>query len=299
MFNDTYRQLTGKSVSKVSQKILLEKAPLYTAGLLDEEHTIVLSALMDSIESSFKEPVDSLETLDAVKPSHTKPASNTLKYAKQSLRNLYLDFQERLDEFQGVWKDRLQIETVAAHLVTNEWIVPTEQGTFKLRGTGTLPEAKQLYQQSVKDIVTEAIRIVALFEGAMARLEHKLAKEWHSESVQDNASKLLPLLEVSLRKKSLSELKEIRLSLAGHFSKHFTKQVCKWSKWEEHTEQALALRIMQFWEGKGQGDNGFMGYANFCRRFTLDYIQRLTYWYEQKWRLFLYGLEGESLQENT
>src|SRR5690606_5061199 len=133
-------------------------------------------------------------------------------------------------EFRERWDARLEPRALLPFLNRNQWIVPHPEGGVVLTGKGMRKEARMLYLQTGHDMATDCARQWASFAGRLQAFQASFASEWHAAAVQpqDDATRLLPTLEATLRDAEFEAWKKMRLSLGEVAEEAFIKAVLKW-----------------------------------------------------------------------
>ncbi|MFC1584781.1 hypothetical protein ACFL5V_04470 [Fibrobacterota bacterium] len=282
-----YKQLIGKSANEMAHPGVMRPVSGFLAGLMDNSHTVVLHALLEELESEGGGRHGQISI---------QPALNSLKALQLESENLEIDIRRRLNEFSINWSSRFAEGGLLPYLKSDGWVLE-EDNAYRLRGKGSKAESRKLYQQSLQDMVTEGVRILALFLGTLSRLQEKLAGEWHRETVRGNVSKLLPLFEAALRPREMELFKDIRSTLPERFAGLFIARVNKWQTRLYSTEEDLYQNIAWPWYDCLKQDNGFEGFMLFVEEFIWELIKLITGLFQNKWRIFLRGLERKAEHE--
>lgn len=281
-----YKQLADREAREVFDPEKLISVPEFIAGLMDHRHVVVLNVLLENLKNESRD-------LSEAGGSEIKPAKHTYEMVQAEFEKLSEDLRLRLDDFCLNWKNRFSRMTLFSYLESNGWII-NQDGKYRLAGRGTRQESRNLYQQSsLQDMVAEGVRIVALFEGMMLRQQEKIALKWHQEAVMEDASKLLPLLESTLRTREMDLIKGIRISLPEIFSDLFTRKVSRWDTRIYQTPEALFRHIVWPWYNPERHANGFEGFTLYFVNFVWEITSVTFDLYRRKWRLFLRGLQKE------
>ncbi len=270
-----YKAFTGQSGLYFASQENPLNAIDFASSLLDEKHLIIMNALLEQVQKETKaEP--------GVLPLRAKKSLN-------DLRQLEYDIQRRLIDFQKAWRDRLQYSALMPFLKQGEWVLQ-EGNTFKLTGNGTKNESRLLYQQSVRDMVTEAARIAALAEGRINIIQNKLSSLWQTEAITDNFSRIAPLLERSVCEKELNIFRTIRTSIQSRATALFISTVNHWDKRVYSSPQDLFNNMAWPWYKPGCNSNGFEGFMELIANFIRAFLKLQLSLYNKKWRLFFRGL---------
>lgn len=273
-FNYVFQQLTGVSVPDKLASNPAEEEVEFMTRLVEDNHIVLLRALLSELQES---------ATDGKTPS----CSHLFESVQTDFNNLIIDFHKRLQEFRKLWTDRYRVANMLPTLKKFDWIAKRDE-KFYLTGDGSPDEAHNFYKFTVKDTVSEGVRIMALFDGALSRLQEKISTQWH-EQLQNNENKLIPLLESSMRTREMNELKTIRRKLPEVFLKHFCGKVKDWSELSFPTEEELYRKIAGYWYKQYHNENGFEGFMLFISEFVWELIKLKTDLYENKWRILLRG----------
>ena len=274
-FNFLYKKLMGASVKETLSKTQPKEDVPYLTSLMEDNHIILLQALLTELEGK--------------KIGEAKSGSSELfKKFQHDFNNLVIDFHKRLNEFSILWVDRFNIKHFLPTLKKFDWIQYRE-GQYFLSGTGDLGESINFYKFTVKDTVAEGVRILALFDGALSRLQEKYANLWHETTIE-NEQKLLPLFESSMRVKEMNELKLIRRKLPEIFREHFCSQIKDWGSLAFASEEELYQKIAKPWYKPWHNQNGFEGFMFFVEEFMWEFIKLKMEIFENKWRILFRGL---------
>ena len=280
-FFHLYKQFTGKSAHDVIGSRHLDPIFSFMADLMDESHIVVLNPLLEELKKSYEKGDISLPPKAF--------ASKTMELSYQEFRNLKIDMRKRLDEYAKNWQSRLSESALLPSLESSGWI-EEKVGFWKLAGKGTLAESRSFYQQTVQDVVSEGVRILALFDGKLVRTQGIIAKQWHSETVKDNFSKLLPLFEESMRFQEMELLKFIRNNIPKKFIQLFTKYVCNWENKHFSSKHELFRNALYRWYDPDCSHNGFEGFMFFVVSLLWEITNVKIYLFQKKWRIFLRGI---------
>jgi len=177
-FNFLYKQLTGTSVIEVLEKHPVINEVDFMTQITDDNHIVLLRALLLELEENSSQ-------------SKTPSCAYLFEKFQCDFNNLVIDFHKRLDEFKKLWSDRFDSKSMLPILIKFDWVISRDD-KFYLVGTGNQDESFNFYKFTVKDTVAEGVRIMALFDGALSRLQEKIAGSWH-EKITGNDSKLVPL----------------------------------------------------------------------------------------------------------
>ncbi len=277
-FKYLYKQLMGQGVGERLKQNPPASEMEFMARTAEDNHIVVLKALMDEL-ISHKEAPSAPSCLSIYQQHHI------------DFQNLLVDFHKRLADYIKIWTDRLQTKTMLPTLKQYNWI-ENREGRWCLAGTGSQDDAKNFYQFIAKDIVAEGVRIVALFDGALSRLQERIAREWHLQTSVDNHSKLLPLVEEALRGKEMNEFKEIRRKLPELFHKAFVREVKLDFQNSYASDVECYRRAAHVWYKPYHYDNGIEGFMHFNADFIWEFIQLKVNLFENKWRVLLRGIES-------
>ena len=161
--------------------------------------------------------------------------------------------------------------------------------TVSTVGKGTRKDSKMLYLQTLHDMASDAERQVSSITGHLFRMQTEVSAVWHQESVTDDRSRLLPVLEEALRAGEAEMCKRVRLSIGDLASETFIDRVGKWDKRSYATEAELFRQIAWPWYHSRytSGFEGFMeSFADLVEAISNSIISH----YQGKWDLFLRGL---------
>ncbi len=254
----------------------------FVSSLTDPNHTVLLRALLDR-EHQFRQHTSSLEGVADLSagPKAYALAQDRLEWVKEENGLKFFEFREK-------WRKRLAFVQLHPFLQRNQWFVKNDTG-FVVLGKGTRKESKMLYLQTLHDMASDAERQVSSITGHLFRLQTEVATVWHQESVTDDRSRLLPVLEEALRPGEAEMCKRVRLSIGDLASETFIDRVGKWDKRSHATEAELFRQIAWPWYHArySSGFEGFMeSFADLVEAVSNSMIRH----YQGKWDLFLRGL---------
>ncbi len=261
------------------------------SGLSDPNHSIVLRALLDREKAQFLQSQLFYRSTDNLSAS-----AQAYPFAQENLEAIAEEAKLKFIEFREKWRKRLAFVQLHPFLHRNQWFVSQTDG-FVLMGKGTKKDSKMLYLQSLHDMASDGERQVSLVSGQIFRLQPEIATLWHRDSVQDDRSRLLPVLEEAMRMGEQELCKKVRLFLSDLALETFTEQVVKWDKRIFASEEELFRGIAWPWYHSTyvSGFQGFMEtFANLCEAVTGTILDHYT----RKWDLFLRGLatNGNDIQ---
>jgi hypothetical protein len=283
-----YKQLTGKSAYHIENSPAGASAPGFLAGLMDDNHTVVLNALLEEIQNEMQVKENGKIVSD--------PAGKTSEMVRTESRSVIIDIHRRLNEFKVNWKSRLSLSSLFPFLKSNGWFV-FRNGSYVLKGEGTREDARKLYQQTLQDMVVEGTRILALHDGSLARLQEKFVREWHRETVHGNMSRLLPLFEATVRMREQEVYKSVRNDISQKFFSLFTHRVNTWGDRSYATEEELYRHIAWPWYNPEKNENGFEGFMILLTQFIWHIAMITGELFQNRWRLFLRGIEQTKQHE--
>jgi hypothetical protein len=286
----------------------------FVAGLSDPNHSVLLRALLDrehrarNAEEENEGAMHGGSSADA-SLGIPSPARQLALPGLSASPGAYALAQERLDwvkeetalkfvEFRDKWRKRLAFIQLNPFLKRNQWYAETIGGVAVV-GKGTRKESKMLYLQTLHDMASDGERQVSSMSGHLFRMQADLAAVWHRESVTDDRSRLLPVLEEALRPGEAELFKRVRLSLGDLAIETFMDRVNRWDKRVYADEEELFRNIAWPWchARYRSGFEGFMeSFADLAEAVSGAMIKH----YEGKWDLFLRGLapansSGESI----
>ena len=253
------------------------------AAWMEPRHTLLLRTLLDRT--------------DAVNaPSAPAVATGVLRV----LEGLRRDARLKYAEFRERWEARLEPRALLPFLTRNQWIVPHAEGGVVLTGKGMRKEARMLYLQTGHDMATDCARQWASIAGRLQAFQASFAAEWHAAVVgPDDASRLLPTLEATLREAEFEAWKTMRLSLGDVAEEAFIKAVLKWETRPFPDEEALVRGTLHPWVRSSPSRNGWTGFmralAHLGERLTLSMLDH----YQRKWELYLRGLPATAALRTT
>jgi len=252
-----------------------EAALAELAAWMEPRHTLLLRTLIDRTTDVQAVGV----------PAVAQGVARVIEGLRQDARLKYSEFRER-------WDARLEPKALLPFLTRNQWIVPHEDGGVVLTGKGMRKEARMLYLQTGHDMATDCARQWASLAGRLQAFQTSFASEWHAAAVMkdDDASRLLPTLEATLRDAEFEAWKKMRLSLGEIAEEAFIKAVLKWETRPAADEEALVRGLLHPWVKNASGRNGWAGYmralSSVAERMALAMLDH----YQRKWELYLRGL---------
>ena len=149
-----------------------------------------------------------------------------------------------------------------------------------------------LYLQTAHDMATDCARQWASLAGRLQAFQTSFASEWHAAVVtaDDDATRLLPVLEAALREAEFDAWKAMRLALGDVAEEAFVRAAARWETRVFPDATALIHGTLHPWVKDGLGGNGFSGFmqalAVLAEKLSLAMLDH----YERKWDLFLRGL---------
>ena len=267
----------------------------FVATLADSNHSVLLRALLDrehklrnAETEALVQPIKLLALPQLSLLPDLSAGPNAYNLAKEKLDWVKEETALKFMEFRDKWRKRLAFIQLQPFLHRNQWFSMGEGGVV-LAGKGTRKDSKMLYLQSLHDMASDGERQVSFISGHLFRMQADVAGLWHKESVSDDRSRLLPVLEEALRVGESELCKKVRLSLGDLAVETFVDRVSKWDKRYYRTEEDLFRNIAWPWVHSRyrSGFEGFMEtFADLAEAICGDMIKH----YEAKWDLFLRGL---------
>lgn len=253
------------------------------AAWMEPRHTLLLRTLLDRTEDVRATAV----------PAVAQGVSRVLEGLRRDARLKYAEFRER-------WDARLEPRALLPFLTRNQWIVSHPEGGVVLTGKGMRKEARMLYLQTGHDMATDCARQWASIAGRLQAFQASFAAEWHAAVIgPDDASRLLPTLEATLRDAEFEAWKSMRLSLGDVAEEAFIKAVLKWETRVFPDEESLVRGTLHPWVNSGVGRNGWTGFmralSHLGERMTLSMLDH----YQRKWELYLRGLPATTVAPGT
>jgi hypothetical protein len=244
---------------------------------MEPRHTLLLRTLLDRTPS----------IQDGPAPAVSQGVSRIMDSLRRDVRLKYSEFRER-------WESRLDPKAILPFLNRNQWIVPHEEGGVVLTGKGMRKEARMLYLQTGHDMATDCARQWASLAGRLQAFQASFASEWHAAVVtQDDATRLLPTLEASLREAEFEAWKKMRLSLGEVAEEAFIKAVLKWETRPAADPEALVRATLHPWVRHSSTRNGWVGFMRVLSFLGERMASSMLDHYQRKWELYLRGLPGD------
>jgi hypothetical protein len=249
------------------------------AGWMDARHTLLLRTLLDRT--------------DAVR---LEGSAGVMRGTHRILEDLRRDTRLKFAEFREKWEARLEAKALLPFLARNQWIeeiqpLEGEPGVV-LTGKGGRKEARMLYLQTAHDMATDCARQWASLAGRLQAFQASFAAEWHAQAVaaEDDATRLLPVLEAALREAEFDAWKAMRLALGDVAEEAFVRAAAKWETRVFPDATALVHGTLHPWAGAGLAGNGFSGFMRALAALAEKLSLAMLDHYERKWDLFLRGL---------
>jgi hypothetical protein len=242
---------------------------------MEPRHTLLLRTLIDRTETVHA----------AGAPAVAQGVSRVIEGLRKDARLKYSEFRER-------WEARLEPRALLPFLTRNQWIVPHDEGGVVLTGKGMRKEARMLYLQTGHDMATDCARQWASLAGRLQAFQTSFAAEWHAAVVmpEDDATRLLPTLEATLRDAEFEAWKKMRLSLGEIAEEAFIKAVLKWETRPFADEEALVRGLLHPWVRLSATRNGWAGYMRVLSFLGERMALAMLDHYQRKWELYLRGL---------
>ena len=257
------------------------------AGWMDPRHTLLLRTLLDRTENV-----------------RLGGSAGVMRGTHRILDDLRRDTRLKFAEFREKWEARLEAKALLPFLTRNQWIEayqppegavegagPVLSGVV-LTGKGGRKEARMLYLQTAHDMATDCARQWASLAGRLQAFQISFAAEWHAVVVtaEDDATRLLPVLEAALREAEFDAWKAMRLALGDVAEEAFVRAAARWETRVFPDAIALVNGTLHPWVATGLAGNGFSGFmralAVLAEKLSLAMLDH----YERKWDLFLRGL---------
>lgn len=266
------------------------------AGWMEPRHTLLLRTLVDRADAA-RAPAA---------PAIARGVHRVLDDLARDTKLKYAEFRER-------WELRLTPQSLLPFLNRNQWIVPhagevaeggesagsAESGVV-LAGKGGRQEARMLYLQTGHDMATDCARQWASIGGRLQAFEASFAAEWHAAAVRvdDDATRLLPALEATLRDAEFEAWKKMRLSLGELAEEAFIQAAQRWETRVFPGPEALVRGTLVPWVRHSPSANGWSGFmralSHVAEAMTLAMLEH----YGRKWDLYLRGLGGYEVTAN-
>gem|GEM_PF-1439940 len=270
------------------------------AGWMDARHTLLVRTLLDRTDTI-----------------RLTGAAGVMRGTHRILDELRRETRLKFAEFREKWDARLEAKALIPFLTRNQWIEdykPAEDGApanggmspaeapvsgVVLTGKGGRKEARMLYLQTAHDMATDCARQWASLAGRLQAFQTSFAAEWHAAVVaaDDDATRLLPVLEAALRDAEFDAWKAMRLSLGDVAEEAFVRAAVKWETRVYPDAVALVHGTLPPWAGEGIAGNGFSGFMRALGALTERLSLAMLDHYERKWDLFLRGLPEPEVPE--
>jgi hypothetical protein len=252
-----------------------ESALAELAGWMEPRHTLLLRTLIDRTQTV-----------------HAVPVPAVAQGVTRVIDGLRKDAKLKFSEFRERWESRLEPRALLPFLHRNQWIVPHEHGGVVLTGKGMRKEARMLYLQTAHDMATDCARQWASLAGRLQAFQASFAAEWHAAAVlqDDDASRLLPTLEATLREAEFEAWKKMRLSLGEVAEEAFIRAVLKWETRPEENEEVLVRALLHPWVAHSPSRNGWSGFMRVLSFLGERMALAMLDHYQRKWELYLRGL---------
>jgi hypothetical protein len=253
------------------------------SGWMEPRHTLLLRTLLDRTDAARGVPA----------PAVARGVHRVLDDLARDARLKYAEFRER-------WEARLAPAALLPFLNRNQWIVPREDGGVALAGKGGRQEARMLYLQTGHDMATDCARQWASIGGRLQAFEASFAGEWHAIAVRadDDATRLLPALEATLRGAEFDAWKKMRLSLGELAEEAFIQAALRWETRVFADPEALVLGTLAPWVRHSPAGNGWSGLMRSLSEVAEAMTLAMLGHYGRKWDLYLRGLgENDEMME--
>ena len=262
------------------------------SGWMEPRHTLLLRTLLDRTATA--------GTVKAV------PAPAIARGVHRVLDDLARDTKLKYAEFRERWESRLAPAALLPFLNRNQWIVPyAHQGEggergearaegFVLAGKSGRQEARMLYLQTGHDMATDCARQWASIGGRLQAFEASFAAEWHAAVVDapDDATRLLPTLEATLRGAEFDAWKKLRLSLGELAEEAFIQAAARWETRVFPDPESLVLGTLAPWVRHSPSGNGWSGLMRALSQVAEAMTMAMLEHYGRKWDLYLRGLDA-------
>jgi len=259
------------------------------AGWMDPRHTLLLRTLLDRTEDL-----------------RLGGSAAVMRGTHRILDDLRRDTRLKFAEFREKWEARLEAKALLPFLTRNQWIeeYKAPEGAVDsgvtgvaltgvvLTGKGGRKEARMLYLQTAHDMATDCARQWASLAGRLQAFQTSFAAEWHAIVVtaDDDATRLLPVLEAALREAEFDAWKAMRLTLGDVAEEAFVRAAAKWETRVFPDSLALINGTLHPWVASGLAGNGFSGFMRALSVLAEKLSLAMLDHYERKWDLFLRGL---------
>lgn len=252
------------------------------AGWMEPRHTLLLRTLVDRTDTARSSGA----------PAVARGVHRVLYDLARDTRLKYAEFRER-------WELRLAPQSLLPFLTRNQWIAPhaaegAEEGAggVVLAGKGGRQEARMLYLQTGHDMATDCARQWASIGGRLQAFEASFAAEWHAAVVRadDDATRLLPALEATLRDSELDAWKKMRLSLGELAEEAFIQAAMRWETRVFPDAEALIRGTLAPWVRYSPSRNGWSGFMRALSQVAESMTHAMLAHYGRKWDLYLRGL---------
>jgi len=297
-FIKNYEAFTGKSWHHTKGSENDPKPILgFISSLADSNHSILLRTLLDrEFQKQNASPLSDNHSL-----ANLSASGSAYVLAQEKMEWVRAEASAKFFEFRDKWRKRLAFTQLNPFLQRNQWYQMTIGG-FALMGKGTRKDSKMLFLQTLHDMASDGERQVSAISGQLFRMQAEVSAVWHRESVTDDRSRLLPVLEEAMRAGEAELFKKVRLSLGDLAVETFQDRVCKWEKRIYGTELELFQNIAGPWFNASQaktlyrsGFEGFMeSFADLSEAVSTAMIEH----YIGKWDLFLRGLAPQQAIAN-
>jgi hypothetical protein len=235
------------------------------------------------------------EHLQRIVDEEVKTDEEFLSEFPKGQTNISLDIEalikevaERFDELRSKWKQRFSHAEVLKIIQSNQWLEPVPDG-FKLRNSTKKKDVRDKFYQSFHILVGDIEKIVVMTGSRLNHIQERMAKAWHSQLPEGSGVRLLPTLELILRKAESDSMASLRKALGEMALKLFTDGLKESKNVKFSSERSTVIRLGEMWNPRAKYDNNFQGFTHLFSNLAESMCYQQCEFYQAKWHLFFRG----------
>ncbi len=258
-----------------------------------DEQSDVLERMVGSMDPAcvilLREDLDGLKEEAVPAGPQISEAPATFRAVNAAIDELEAQFREKMAEVRLRWAQRYAKEELVRLLTTDGWIERSGD-QWRLRCDASRKQVEELFNAVVLLLTGDVEKLLVMVLSRLQHLQEKYARQWYAEAVDGYRSRLLPTLELSLRKSENELFLKLRDRVKKLSFEYFRNGVRKTGKQLWSSPEALWRGVgsplwnpLQLWES---GWRGFLeDNVDLALGTGLEFVQ----WYRSKWELYLRG----------
>ena len=282
-------------MEKNYRTVLRRMGKVHPAQMLSsaEERSEVLDRVVGAMEPPYvvllRENIDGMKDEPAPPSPQISEAPKTLAAVQTSLDALEARLRETMAEVRLKWAQRYAKDEMLRLLQNGRWI-EREGDLWRLANVGSRKQNEELFKIVALMLAGDTEKLLVMVLSRLQHLQETFSKQWYAESVNSARARLLPSLELSLRRSEDELFLKMRDSVKKTTFGYFHEGIRKTARQTWRSPEALWRGVgSPLWNPLRLWDSGWRGFledsVDLAQGTGLEFIK----WYRSKWELYLRG----------